>query len=232
MRPSSSCNLAAALALGALLTASAARAAPAQAATAAIRQANDRLRSQLELENKEPAKRDQIRAQISREMGTLLDIPFLAQRSLVDHWAKMTPAQRGEVQSTLQAIIERKYLDQLSGNVNYKIEFLGEEPAGSDVVVKTVIHSERDGRPAKLFVNYQLHYETDHWRIYDVITEDVSTLKNYRGLFNRIIAKDGIEGLITKMKAKLEKGDDKADEKGKADEKPKADKQAPAGNKP
>jgi ABC-type transporter MlaC component len=35
----------------------------------------------------------------------------------------------------------------------------------------------------------------------------VSILDNYRSQFNRIIAKDGVKGLIGRMKAKLEKGE-------------------------
>jgi len=75
------------------------------------------------------------------------------------------------------------------------------------VLVRTVIRAERHGRPATISVNYRLRPEGEQWRIYDVITEDVSVLQNYRAQFNRIIAKDGVEGLITRMRNRLEKGE-------------------------
>ena len=40
------------------------------------------------------------------------------------------------------------------------------------------------------------------WRIVDITVDGVSTVENYRSSFNRVIAKDGVEGLIQR----LEKG--------------------------
>jgi phospholipid transport system substrate-binding protein len=54
-------------------------------------------------------------------------------------------------------------------------------------------------------VDYKLVAQGDEWRVYDVITEDVSILDNYRSQFNRIIAKEGVPGLIARMKAKIDK---------------------------
>jgi phospholipid transport system substrate-binding protein len=211
-------RLALAFATWALLAASTALAAPALSGTDTIKQANDKLRTELAAGNKDPAK-------VTRELRSLLDIPFMAQRALsapekpgspTDHWAKMTAAQRTEVQNTLQAIIEKKYLEQLRGTPAHVIDFKGEEPADSEVIVKTVLHTENNGHPVKNHIDYRLHVEGDHWRIFDVITEDVSTLQNYRAEFSKIIAKDGVDGLISRMKSKLEKGDEekKDDKKG------------------
>ena len=44
------------------------------------------------------------------------------------------------------------------------------------------------------------------FRGFDVSTDGVSMLNNYRSQLNRIIAKDGVPGLITKMKKKLASG--------------------------
>jgi len=199
-------RLALTFALWALLAASTALAAPTLGGTDTIRQANDKLRTELAAGNKDPAK-------VTRELRGLLDIPYMAQRALDKHWDKMTATQRTEVQNTLQAIIEKKYLEQLRGNPAHVIDFKGEDPVDSDVIVKTVLHSENNGRAVKNQIDYRLHVDGDHWRIFDVITEDVSTLQNYRSEFSRIIAKDGVDGLISRMKAKLEKGDDDKDKK-------------------
>ncbi|MBI5546223.1 MAG: ABC transporter substrate-binding protein [Deltaproteobacteria bacterium] len=190
-----------------LLWGSAASAAPKQDPTEAIRGANDRLRELLAQKTDDQASRDRINAQITRELRQLLDIGFLAERALADHWEKMTPKQRSELQSTLQAIVEKNYLSQLRGNLEYKVDYVGEVTQSDAVLVKTLIRAQRRGRPARISVNYRLRAEGDHWRIFDVITEDVSILQNYRAQFNRIIAKDGVDGLIARMKAKLEKGE-------------------------
>ena len=197
-------HLALAVALLATLAAApGASAAPKQTATEAIRSANERLRELLGRKADSPAEKARVRKQLAGELRELMDIGFLAKRALVDHWDKMTPTQRAEVQTTLEAIIEKNYLAQLQGNLDYRIEYLGEQAKGGDALVRTVVHAQKNGRPTRISIDYQLLPEGDHWRVFDVITEDVSTLQNYRAQFNRIIAKDGVDGLIARMKARL-----------------------------
>ncbi|MGC4117940.1 MAG: ABC transporter substrate-binding protein [Myxococcales bacterium] len=181
-------------------------AAPEESATAAIRRGNDRLRELLGQKADTEAEREKIARQINLELRGLFDIDFLAQRALVDHWAKMTPRQRTEVQSALRAIIERNYLSQLRGNLNYRTEYRGQQQQGEDVLVRTLIHAEKGGRPTRISVDYRLRIEGNDWRVYDVITEEVSVLQNYRTQFNRIVAKEGVDGLIARMHARLQKG--------------------------
>ncbi|MGC4123028.1 MAG: ABC transporter substrate-binding protein [Myxococcales bacterium] len=160
--------------------------------------------------SRQPTRRPRTRwaSRSPRRLGGLLDIALLAERALSAHWEKMTPKQRTDVVATLKEIIEKTYLSQLRGNLDYKIDYLGEEPAkDGNVKVKTAIKTEKNGRPTKILVDYTLRPEGSSWRVFDVITEEVSILSNYRNQFNRIIAKDGVDGLIAKMKAKLEKGD-------------------------
>ncbi|HEY3450139.1 MAG TPA: ABC transporter substrate-binding protein [Myxococcales bacterium] len=215
--------------LSLFLSASAfAAAAPEAKATEAVKKANDRLRELLGQPTTSPAAKDKVNQQITKELGSLLDIGLLAERALVDHWEKMTPKQRTDVVATLKQIIEKNYLSQLRGNLDYKIDYLGEEPKDANVKVKTAIRTEKNGRMTKILVDYTLRPEGAGWRVFDVITEDVSILNNYRSQFNRIIAKDGVDGLIATMRSKLEKGD-KADKP--ADSADKAAKPADAADK-
>jgi phospholipid transport system substrate-binding protein len=197
----------AALAVALSLAAGAGWAAPKQTATEAIKAGNDKLRELLGQKTTDQASIDKVNAQTAKELRGLFDIGFLAQRSLVDHWEKITPKQRTDLSTTLQEVIEKNYLSQLRGNLDYKIDYLSEEPAGADVLVKTFVRAQKNGRPTKISIDYRLRPEGDQWRVYDVITEEVSILQNYRTQFNRIIAKDGVDGLLTRMRSRLEKGE-------------------------
>ncbi len=224
-----------AVALGLALPHSTAQAgAPQGKATEAVRRANERLRELLAQPAANQAAKDKINQQVTRELGGLLDIGLLAERSLVDHWEKMTPQQRADVVATLKAIIEKNYLSQLRGNLEYRIDYLGEEPKDGNVKVKTAIRAEKHGRPTKILVDYTLRPEGASWRVFDVITEEVSILNNYRSQFNRIIAKEGVDGLIAKMKARLEKGEkeEKSDKPEKVADKPEPAKPEPAKTEP
>ena len=172
--------------------------------TEAIKSANTRVRELLS----QKGSNEKNAARVTSELRDLFDIADLAKRALVDHWNDMSPAQRTSLVDTLRQVVERNYVSQLRSNLQYEIVYQGEEPKGSDVLVKTIIKAERGGRPVEIPVDYLLHSESDHWRAYDVITDDVSLVTNYRSQFNRIISKEGPDGLIKRMKARLEKNED------------------------
>jgi phospholipid transport system substrate-binding protein len=182
-----------------------ASAAPKKTATDAMKDANARLRGLLAKTPADQAPSPDVAKQVTHELRDLFDIGLLTQRALVDHWGDMSPAQRDELVSTLRDIVEKNYLSQLRSNLDYKIDYGTEEKQGDNVLVHTIIRGKKNGRPTKIKVDYRLVAVGDQWRVYDVITEDVSILDNYRSQFNRIIAKEGVPGLISRMKAKLDK---------------------------
>ena len=182
-----------------------AHAAPKKSATDAMRDANTRLRALIAKQAPDQPPTPELAKQITGELRDLFDIGLLTQRALVDHWDKMAPAQREELVTTLREIVEKNYLSQLRSNLEYKIDYGTEEKQGDSVLVHTIIRGKKNGRPTKIKVDYKLVTVGDQWRVYDVITEDVSILDNYRSQFNRIIAKEGVPGLLSRMKAKLDK---------------------------
>jgi phospholipid transport system substrate-binding protein len=49
--------------------------------------------------------------------------------------------------------------------------------------------------------------DPDGWRVWDVITDEVSLVKNYRTQLNKIITEQSYDALIKKMKSKLKDGE-------------------------
>ncbi len=47
----------------------------------------------------------------------------------------------------------------------------------------------------------------DEWKVFDIFTDEVSLVKNYKRQFRRVIKEEGWSGLIGRMEKKL-KGDD------------------------
>jgi phospholipid transport system substrate-binding protein len=50
-----------------------------------------------------------------------------------------------------------------------------------------------------LKLEYVLRQDGGTWRAYDVVTDGVGLVENYRAQFNKIIAKEGFDGLIARM---------------------------------
>jgi phospholipid transport system substrate-binding protein len=91
----------------------------------------------------------------------------------------------------------------LRANLEYSIDYAGEstEKDGSTLVT-TWINTKRHNRPYKIEVDYVLKKEGDKLKAWDVKTDGVGLVENYRTQFNKIIERDGFGGLIAKMKKK------------------------------
>src|SRR5262249_45628063 len=55
-----------------------------------------------------------------------------------------------------------------------------------------------------LEVNYLMHQNYGHWRVYDLTNDAISLIANYRNQFNRVINNEGYQKLIADLRAKRE----------------------------
>lgn len=142
-------------------------------------------------------------AEVTTSVRGLLDVDQLGRLALADHWDGLSEAQRAEYLGLLRGLIEDNYVEGLRANLAYDVVYEG-EAAGPDgaLRVETKVKAERRGRPYTIDVDYVLRNEGGAWRAYDVVTDGVGLVENYRAQFNKIIARDGFDGLIAKMKKK------------------------------
>ena len=99
--------------------------------------------------------------------------------------------------------IEDNYIRGLRANLEYTVDYTGESTdKDGNVVVATTINTKRHGRPYKIEVDYVLKKDGDKLKAWDVKTDGVGLVENYRQQFDKIIDKDGFAGLIAKMKKK------------------------------
>ena len=144
------------------------------------------------------------KADIKTLAGGLLDYDELAHRSLAANWDKLTGAQRSEFVATLREIIERNYVRQLRTNMDYQVVYKGEEVAGAEATVITVVKVKTTGKATDAEIVYKMKQAgTSPWLVYDVITDEVSLVRNYKAQFGKAINERGYDDLIKKMKAKL-----------------------------
>lgn len=172
--------------------------------TKVVRQANDTIAALLKQKAAPGSDAEKkAAAKVTTSVREFLDIGELTQRALVDHWAKLTEAQRKDFLDTLRALIEDNYVKGLRANLDYQVTYLGEAPGDKGtIVVKTQIAAKKKGRPIKIAVDYVLMEQGGKLRCFDVKTDGVGLVENYRAQFNKIIAKDGFDGLLNRMKKK------------------------------
>jgi phospholipid transport system substrate-binding protein len=174
--------------------------------TKVVRKANDTIAALLKKKAAPGSPEEQkLAAQVTTSVRDFLDIDALGQRALVDHWAKLTPAQQQEFMSLLRSLIEENYVKGLRANLDYQVVYSGESEKGGNVVVTTQIKTKRNNRPYTIGVDYVLISEAGKLRAFDVVTDGVGLVENYRAQFNKIIARDGFAGLIDRMRKKRAK---------------------------
>jgi len=186
-------------------------AAPAFAAdgpgVAAVRRANESVSALLQ-QKPEPGSEAEKRllAQLSTQLQSFLDADELGQRALADHWKSLSAPQRKQFLSLLRELVESNYLKAMRSNLSYEVRYLKEEEKDGSRWVSTEIHLERNGRPESISVDYALRKEGESWRAFDLVTDGVGLVENYRAQFNKIIAKEGFSGLIERMRKKKTQG--------------------------
>ena len=177
---------------------------PPAAGSAVVTQANEKISALLK-EKAAPGSKEEkdLAGKVTTSVRDLLDIDELGKRAMVDQWSKLTADQQNEFLATLRALIEDNYVRGLRANLEYSVDYSGEAPdPDGNVVVTTTINTKRHGRPYKIEVDYVLKKEGDKWKAWDVKTDGVGLVENYRTQFDKIIDHDGFAGLIAKMKKK------------------------------
>jgi phospholipid transport system substrate-binding protein len=172
--------------------------------TQAVKQANDKITNLLKQKVAAGSKEEKdLAGKVTTSVRDLLDIDELGKRAMVDQWGKLTPAQQTEFLTTLRALIEDNYVRGLRSNLEFTVDYNGEttDKAGN-LVVTTQINTKRKGRPYKIEVDYVLKKDGDKLKAWDVKTDGVGLVENYRTQFNKIVERDGFAGLIAKMKKK------------------------------
>ena len=144
-------------------------------------------------------------ADVTRSVRGFLDIDTLGQRALRDHWGKLSAAERRDFLQLLRGLVEANYIKALRANLDYQVKYLGESAEGDQLLVKTEVVAQRRGRPRAIAIDYQLAREGGAWRAFDVVTDGVGLVENYRAQFNKIIARDGFAGLLDRMRKKRAK---------------------------
>jgi phospholipid transport system substrate-binding protein len=150
------------------------------------------------------AEEKRVKDEIKLRASELLDYTELCKRALGEHWDKMGEAKRTEFVSTLKELIERNYIRQLRTNLDYEVTYGDESQDVAEAKVATNLKLATKGKTTQVQIDYRMIKKPDgRWMVYDVITDELSLVRNYRTQFQRIIGGNNYDGLLSRMKNKL-----------------------------
>jgi phospholipid transport system substrate-binding protein len=172
--------------------------------TAVVKQANEKISGLLKQKAAPGSQAEKdLAAKVTTSVRDFLDIDELGKRAMTNQWSKLSPAQQKEFLDTLRALIEDNYVRGLRANLEYTVDYSGESTdKDGNIDVTTTINTKRHGRPYKIEVDYVLKKDGDKWKAWDVKTDGVGLVENYKTQFDTIIGKEGFDGLIARMKKK------------------------------
>ncbi|HWO19898.1 MAG TPA: ABC transporter substrate-binding protein [Kofleriaceae bacterium] len=174
--------------------------------TAAVKQANTAIAGLLKQKVAAGSKEEkELAGKVTTSVRNFIDIDQLGKRAMVDQWPKLSKEQQEQFLSLLRQLIEENYIRGLRANLEYTVAYTGETTdKDGNIVVTTKVNAQRKGRPFSIGVDYVLVKDGDKLRAFDIKTDGVGLVENYRTSFNKIVEKDGFDGLIAKMKKKLD----------------------------
>jgi phospholipid transport system substrate-binding protein len=147
--------------------------------------------------NKE-AKQERIGA-IADEM---FDYVALSRLTLGRNWRKFNGDQKKEFVQLYRSILEKAYMDRILSYTDEKVTF-AKEIMLSDKKAEVQTHILT--KSAEIPIFYRVYLKDGKWRVYDVIIEGISLIKNYRTQFRDILANNPPEEVLKILREKTEK---------------------------
>lgn len=129
----------------------------------------------------------------------MFDYVALSRLTLGRSWKQFSKEQQKEFVSLYRTILEKAYMDKILSYTDEKVIFdkefmLSEKKA--EVQTKIITKS------AEIPISYRVYLKDGEWRVYDVIIEGISLIKNYRTQFREILANNPPEEVLKILREK------------------------------
>jgi len=144
---------------------------------------------------------DAYKSQIRRKMDELMDYEVLCRRALGEKWTSLSPAQRSDFAGTLRALVDRAYVDALTGGGDYRVTLEAETIEGDQARVTGFRNDRSLGR--RVPIEYSVIYRQGRWRVSDVVIDGIGLVESYRREFDRIVKRQSFDSLLAAMKERL-----------------------------
>lgn len=168
-------------------------------------------------------KQDAIRNQVMQIIRDTFDFNEISRRTIAGYWKDFGEKQKNEFTDIFAEFLGSSYYGKIrdsysDGDIIYDSQEIVSE---NKALVKTRMPREAGDIP----IYYRMMIKNGKWKVYDVIIEKISLVKNYRTQFRSILRKESPGDLIERLKKKISeqkqkesrKEDQTSEGKGKPD---------------
>lgn len=139
------------------------------------------------------------REQLKKIISDIFAFDELSARAVGLHWKSFSPEQKEQFIKAFSDLLGAKYLDRIQSYNNERI-VLGDirtSSRGNVEIQSLIVQSDKE-----IPIAYRMTETDKGWRVYDVIVEGVSLVKNYRSQFMEIMVNGKPEDLIKAVRDK------------------------------
>jgi len=145
-------------------------------------------------------KEQQITA-ISAEIESVFDFQELSRRTLGRQWKKFNAEQQTEFVKLFKELLQGVYADRLLAYSDQKVIYDKELMLKKGRAEVQSYLQTSDGTKIPLF--YRLTDKSGSWKVYDIVIEGVSMVKNYRTQFKEILSNGSPDKLLEILREKV-----------------------------
>lgn len=138
---------------------------------------------------------------IWEHVRVVFDFKVMSRLTLGREWKNFTTAEQTEFSEVFSEFLGNTYIKKMQGEfTNEKVVFLSQVMLTEK---KAEVKSKIIRPTVEVPADYRMRRFKDTWRVYDVIIEGISLIKNYRSQFSKILLKNSPAQLIEQLKDKL-----------------------------
>jgi len=161
----------------------------------AIRRHDQELQSLLK--RSQPATAAQ-RDTLKRMINEMFSFPELGKRALGKTWTTLKKPDQDTFVAVFKKAVESSSIKRLENYRADSTKYSVNAGTGDKTVVTAIVW--RGGKSSK--VVYKLFLQNGTWQAWDLVLDEVSSLRTYKDQFSSIIAKDGFAGVVSRLRAK------------------------------
>tara|TARA_B100000925_G_C21972428_1_gene458504 strand:+ start:898 stop:1479 length:582 start_codon:yes stop_codon:yes gene_type:complete len=152
-------------------------------------------------QNKDRFEQDEtfLRMKMNEVVMPKLDITLMSKIILGKKiWTQMENSQKDDFIDAFKYKMTSTYMKSITVFDGEKIEFLPYIPGKKDNLA--FVKSKYIMASGDIEVNYRLVRNNEGWKVYDIIFDGISLMKNYRTDFRQHVNKSGVESLIDNLR--------------------------------
>ena len=113
-------------------------------------------------------------------------------------WTDLSTSQKDDFVEAFQYRMTSTYMKSITAFDGEKVVFLPYEPGKRENIA--YVKSKYLIPGGDIAVDYRLIKKSNEWKVYDIIFDGISLMKNYRADFREHVSQSGIDSLITSLR--------------------------------